>query len=223
MKLHLYQEISLLALKDEKGTFTIENLGLVLAGSIMAELLFEKRIAVSDDKKKFVELLDSSPTGDALLDECIQKIDSAKRPTRLAKWVNRIASIKRIHHRAAESLCDLGILRRTSDSVLLVFNRTVYPEVNHAPEQALLDRLERLIFSPDQEPTPRDILLVSLADASELLLRIYGRKRLNPQKERIKQIVSGEVAGKATKDLIQEIQIATIVAVTTAVTVVVTN
>ncbi|EDY84752.1 hypothetical protein VDG1235_4385 [Verrucomicrobiia bacterium DG1235] len=209
--LHLYQEITLLSLKDEKGTVSIQNLAQVLAGALVAELIVSKRISVTNDKKRFVDLIDPKPTGDALLDDCLQKLAEAKRRARLQTWVGRFAAIKRLHHKAAQSLCDRGILEQTTDKVLLVFNRTIYPEVDPKPEQKILARLENAIFSEKSKLSTEDILLVSLADASGLLDQIYTRKRLKPYRQRIKQIVEGEIAGQATREVITAIQTAIIV------------
>ncbi len=210
--LHLYQELTLLALRDDEGTVSIENLAQILAGALLAELLLKKRITLSEDQKRMVDLIDQQPTGDPILDECLDKLASAKRRAHLQTWVGRFASIKKLHHRAARSLCDLGILKQDSDKVLLIFNRTIYPEVNPQPEQQILQRLEQAIFTSKSDLSVEDVTLVSLAHASSLLTRIYGRKRLKPQRERIKQIIEGEAIGKATQEVIAAIQAAVIVA-----------
>ncbi|MBD5780369.1 GPP34 family phosphoprotein [Pelagicoccus sp. NFK12] len=209
--LHLYQEITLLALRDDKGTVAIDHLAQVLAGALAAELVLKNKISLSNDKKKFVDLQDASPTGDLLLDECLDKLSNAKRRAKLETWVSRFASIKRIHHKAAQSLCQLGILRQDTGKLLLIFNRTIYPEVDPKPESQIVERLEQAIFSSKTDLSPQDTLLVSLANASGLLSRIFGRKRIKPERKRIKQIVEGEAVGKATQQVIEAIQIAIIV------------
>lgn len=219
--LRLYQEITLLALRDDKGTVSIEFLAQVLAGALAAELALKNRIALSTDKKKWVELLDARPTGDPLLDECIAKLANAKRRARLQTWVQRFASIKKIHHKAAQSLCDRGILRKEEGKFLLVFNRTTYPELNGEPERQIIARLEQAIFAPSKDLDSRDSLLVSFAHAGQLLVPLFGRKRLKPQRDRIKQIAEGEALGRATREVIEAIQVALItitVLVTAAVT-----
>lgn len=208
--LHLYQEITLLALRDDKGTVSIQNLVQILAGALIAELILKKKISTSEDKKRVVTLIDPAPTGDPILDECIDKLATAKRNARLQTWVGRFAAIKKLQHKAALSLCELGILKQDSDKVLLIFNRTIYPEIDPKPERVILQRLERAIFTPKINLSTEDVLLVSLADASKLLENIYGRSRLKPQRARIKQIVEGEAAGQATREAILAIQTAII-------------
>lgn len=209
--LHFYQEITLLSLKDQKGTVSIQNLAQVLAGALAAELILKKKITISDDKKKIVELIDTSSTSDALLDECIEILVAAKRQAPLQTWVGRFASIKQLHHKAAQSLCDLGVLKRGSDKVLLIFNRTIYPEVDPRPEKKIIERLEKAIFTPKADLNGEDVILVSLSDAGGLLPQIFGRDRIKPQKQRIKQIIEGEAAGRATREVITAIQAAIVV------------
>ncbi|MDQ8185686.1 GPP34 family phosphoprotein [Pelagicoccus sp. SDUM812002] len=210
--LHLYQEITLLALRDEKGTVSIDHLAQVLAGALVAELVLEKKIVVSNDKKKWVDLVEPKPTGDPLLDECIEKLAKAKRRARLQTWVERFSSIKKFHHKAAQSLCDLGILERKTGKFLLVFNRRIYPENNPQPERQIIERLETAIFAPAKELSGRDALLVSLAHASKLLDQVFGHKRIKLQRARIQQIIEGEAVGKATQELIAAIQLTIITA-----------
>lgn len=211
-KLHLYQEMTLLALKDEKGTVSIANLAQILAGALVAELILDGRISVSEDRKKLVDIVNAQASGDPLLDECLEKLKTAKRRANLRTWVGRFASIKRLHHRAAQSLCELGVLKLEKEKILFVFERTVYPEVDPIPEKSIVSRLEAAVFSDAEELPPRDVVLVSLADAASLLDRLFGRKRLKPQRKRVKRIVEGDLAGKATKEVIAAIQTAVIVA-----------
>lgn len=216
-QLHIYEAITLLALKDKAGTVSIPHLAQILAGSLAAELILLDKFSVETGKKKFVDLLDTSPTGTPLLDECIEKVATAKRRAQLNRWISRFASIKRLHHRAAESLCQKGILQKSTNKVLFLFNRTVYPELDPIPEQRLINRMESAIFSDREDLSPEDVIVVSLADTVGLLDKLFGRKKLKPYKKRLKLIAEGSVAAKATREVIQAIQVA-IIASTTAAT-----
>ncbi len=209
--LHLYQEITLLALHDDKGTVANTFLAQALAGAIASELIYKKRISITNDKKRFVDLLDSSPTGDAILDECIEKLSTAKRRARLQTWVSRFAASKRLHHRAAESLCDLGVLKKTTGKVLFIFNRTIYPELDPKPERKIIQRLERAIFNAPAKLSVEDTLLVALANAAGLLNQHFDKKRIKTQKAHIKSITEGQLAAQATREAIEAIQAAIIV------------
>lgn len=213
--LFLHEEIMLLALRDEEGTIASGTMySYALGGAIVAELLLHERIGVEPtDKKKRVNVLDPTPIGEPLLDECLERIKSAKRRASLQSWVSRFANLKNLKHRVAEQLCRLGILRADADKVLLIFTRKIYPEVDPEPEQELLARLEKAIFTDSEELDTRTIVVLSLANSADLLKVAFDRKKLKARKERIKQIVNGEITGKATQQAIQAMQAAVAVAV----------
>lgn len=213
--LFLHEELMLLALRDEEGTIASGTMySFALGGAIVAELLLHERIGVEpDDKKKRVNVLDPAPIGEPLLDECLERIRSAKRRASLQDWVSRFAYLKNIRHRVAEQLCRLGILRADEDKILLIFTRKIYPEVDPEPEQELLARLEEAIFTDSEEIEARTVVALSLAHSAGLLKVAFDKKRLKARKERIKRLVNGEITGKATQEAIQAMQAAAAVAV----------
>lgn len=210
--LFLYEEIMLLALRDEQGTIATGFPEQVVAGAILAELLLEGRIAVEDTRKKLVDILDSKPTGDPIIDECLEKMSTAKRRATLQTWVSRLAGTKNLRHKAAQQLCDRRILRADEDKVLFVFKRRIYPEINPVPEKKIIDRLRNAIYNDHAKLDPRTVVLISLANGSDMLRQTFGRKEIKARKKRIEQIENGDLTGKATKEVIAACQTALIVA-----------
>ena len=145
-ELHLYEEIMLLALRDEEGTVASGAMyNYAVGGAVLAELLLEQRLCIEEPRrrKKLVTLASDAALGDELLDECLSKIVTARRRKRPEGWVSHFASIKQLKHRVAKQLCRRGILQADEDKVLLIFTRRVYPEINPKPEQRIIDRLEK--------------------------------------------------------------------------------
>ncbi len=212
--LFLHEEIMLLALRDQKGTVGSSiHLQQTIAGAVAAELLLSGRISVEDTKKKLVNLVSAKPFGDGMLDECLAKVESAKRRASLRTWVSRFSGLKNVKGRVAERLCQRGILRIDEDKVLLLFTRKIYPEVDPRPEKALVERLRKAIFTNTREIEPRTVVLLSLAHSTYVLKEVFEKKRLKERKKRIEQLVNGDLAGKATKEAIQAMQAAVMVAV----------
>jgi protein-disulfide isomerase-like protein with CxxC motif len=112
----------------------------------------------------------------------------------------------------ARQLCRRGILRADEDKVLLIFTRKIYPEVNPEPENKLIERLRRAIFTDTRDIDPRTVVLLSLANSTGLLKVVFDKKKLKGRKARIKQIVDGEITGKAATEAIQAMQAAVMVA-----------
>lgn len=212
-RLPLHEEVLLLALRDDEGTIAPGTMYQhALAGAIVAELMLRQRVtADEDDRKKRAQVIDRTPTGAPLLDECLAKM-AADKPRGLQHWVMKFSGIKNLKHRVAERLCDRGVLHEDEGTILLVFTRRIYPETDPRPEQEVVERLRRAIFTDQREVDPRTVVLLSLADAAGILKVVFDKKELKERKERIAQVVNGELMGKAAREAIQAVQAAIMVA-----------
>jgi Golgi phosphoprotein 3 len=210
--LPLYEEIMLLALRDEEGT--VQALyTFALGGAVLAELMLLGRVSVDESKKrKLARVVDSTPIGDPLLDEALGKLRDAKRAASLETWVTRFANIKQLKHRVAGTLCRKGILKASEDKVLLLFTRKIYPELDPKPERELVERMRQAIFGDSKEVDPRTVVVISIANSAGILRVTFDKKRLKARKERIERIVNGELTGKAAAQAIQSMQVAIMVA-----------
>lgn len=213
-RLPLHEEVLLLALRDEEGTIASGTMyQYAIAGAILSELMLQGRIAVDDSgRKKLATVLDPRPTGAPLLDECLDKV-AASKPKPLDHWVARFANIKNLKHRVAERLCDRGILHEDEGTILLLFTRRIYPETDSRPEQEIVERLRRAIFTDTRDIDPRTVVLVSLANSAGILKVSFDKKELKARQERLEQVINGDLVGKAAKDAIDAMQAAVMVAV----------
>ena len=207
-QLCLHEELMLLALRNRKGTVTSwTNFQYVIGGAVLAELLLEGRVAVETKrKKKYLQLTDSTPLGNTVIDECLTKVTKAKKRAQLQTWVSRFASVKKLKHKVATQLCRRGILRSDEDKVLLIFSRKISPEINPEPERRIMGRLEETIFTDTEKVEPRTAVLLSLAKSADVLKVNFDKKELKARKDRIERIIDGEVTGKATKQAIEAMQ-----------------
>lgn len=223
-KLFLYEETLLLSLKDKKGTLESGAYYLTaMGGAILAELLLSKRIEIArEKKKKFARVVNERSLGDPLLDECVQRIKQSAKRQQLQTWVSRFAHTKNLKNRVAMQLCRLGVLRSEEDKVLLFFKRRIFPEIDPKPEREIVGRLEKAIFGRGKIDS-RTVVLVAVAQSANLLKNVFEKKRLKERREQIKKITSGDVAGVATKEVIEAAQAAAAVATILAASVVTTT
>ncbi len=212
--LTLHEEILLLALKDDTGTLASgTHYQFALAGAVLAELLLNQRISVeAQKKKKFARLESSTLLGDPVLDECLNKVVSSKKRQQLQTWVSRFSGVKDLKNRVAQQLVKRGILKAEEDKVLLIFKRKLYPEFNPEPERKLIERLHEAVFTEKSDIDPRTVVLLSLANSANLLKVIFDKKELKTRKSRIEQLINGELSGQATKEAIEAMQAAIMVA-----------
>jgi len=213
--LFLHEEIMLLALRDEKGTFasgTQYSYG--LGGAILAELLLGERIGVVTPKKTpLAEPLRFDRMGDPVLDECLQKIRDARKRAALQTWVSRFVGVKKLKHRVAEGLCKRRILRAEEGKILGIFSRKLYPELDPGPEKRIIERLRRVIFGNVSDVDPHTVTLISLAHHTGLLKVVFDKKKLKERKAKIEKIMNGDLTAKATRQAIEAMQTAVLVAV----------
>ncbi len=212
---HIYEEILMLALRDKEGTlFFGVNYQQALAGALLAELLLKNKIEIEySGKKKFVKVVDRKSTGDSLLDECIEKIANTKRRARIENWVQRFANVSKLKHRAAQNLCRKGILKMEESKVMFIFSRKIYPEVDPRPEKRLLTKLDKAIFSNSKEIDPETVILIAICNSTGILRHLFDKTKLRANKNRIKELTSGNLIGKATKEAVEAMQAAIMVAV----------
>ena len=137
--IHLHEEVMLLALRDKEGTVAAGAMyQYAIGGAILAELLLNQHIrAVESGKKTLAKVVNPSPIGDPLLDECLSLIRNSKKTRTLQHWVSCFAGVKKLPHRVAEQLCRRGILRADEGKVLLIFNRkkTYNKKIQHQDKQ----------------------------------------------------------------------------------------
>lgn len=212
--LHLHEQVLLLALRNDKGTVAGGVMHQQAAGgAILAELILEGRLRVeTEGRSTWAVVSNRASTGDAILDECLRRVSESKRRGTLRTWVQRFGAVKQLKHRAAAALVDKGVLREEEDTVLLLFTRRIYPELDPAYERLIIERLERAIYSDTASVDPSTTVLVGLAHHAGLLKANLDKTRLKARKDRIKSITAGDAIGKATKQAIEAVQAAMIVA-----------
>jgi hypothetical protein len=214
-RLYLYEEILLLALHDDKGTVHFgASFEQAAAGAILAELLLIGRLTAEGDKAKArISVADPTPTGDALLDECLDRVTTDPKHRKALHWITRFAAIKRLKHRTAERLVDRHVLRSEQDKVLFVFGRTRYPEADSRPERELTHRIKTVVLGSSATVEPRTVALVALAKYTGLLTRILDRRTIRENEERISALISGNIAAQSARQAIEALQAAIMVAV----------
>lgn len=215
--LSLHEAALLLALRDEKGTVASGPMyQYALGGGILAELILGGRFAVdSEGRKDWLRVASSRKTGDPVLDECLDAVGIAPRRKTVQTWVTKFSRLKRLKHRIAERLCDRGVLRKAQGKVLFLFNRTVYPEVDHGPEGRLVERIRKAVLSDDGQLDPTLVVIIALAHHTDLLKGTLTRKEIRARKARLKEIENGDVVGKAVKGAVDALRAAIMVAAIT--------
>ena len=203
--LRFAEEIMLLLLEDEGKRFLNvpdSSLRYALAGGVLMDLAMEDRI--DTDLEKLI-LVDPTPLGDDLLDPVLADIAAATGPHDARHWVERAASRAfEIREAAMERLIARGILERRENRFLWMFPSRRYPPVDGEAELEVKLRIMEVLFA-DVVPTPRDVVIICLADACGIFTELLSGEDLREARPRIELVRTMDLIGRAVMAAIRDI------------------
>ena len=212
--MNLAEEFALLAY-GEDGTPETDSMHLDngLGGALLLELALSGRVEVADKK---VLVRDHTPTGDALVDQALARIEADPKLRKPTHWVTKFA--KDARKLTLDRLVADEVLVREQDKVLFVFNRTKYPTptgLETPAETEARQRLRAAVAAPGAVE-PRTGALCALVAATDLDRKVFRDLDRKQVKARLKEISAGDWAATAVKKAIEDIQTAILVAIVAA-------
>ena len=206
MMLTVPESLFLLSRKNETGQQQGQFTSYAFAGAALADLLLMQRVVPDAEKPKHLNITDTSPTGNAFLDDvlgCMSKKGSGKSAQ---SYVSAIAMKSKLLNTLADGLVERGVVSEDKKS-FLVFSWNHYPEANPEIEAELVGRLSAILFE-DKAPEARDCVIIALAERTGLLPKNFDKAMLKTHKARVKSIAAGEAGlTKPTLDAITAIQV----------------
>jgi golgi phosphoprotein 3 len=197
--LTLADEIIVLMLRDDTGAIKparAASANIAIAGGLLMELALLGRI---DTDLTSLFIVDPNPVGDELLDHVLREI--AAQPVKQSSmwWINQLG----VHGGDLSGtvlgrLVEAGILREEDRQFLWVLSRRAYPKNSGREEREAKARLMSVIFE-DVVPTPRDTLLLSLADSTGVLEDMLSSGEIDKVSARIAQVVALEEIGRSVR------------------------
>lgn len=203
MMLSLAEEIVLLTLDDETGR-SIGRQGIAasiaLAGAVLMELALAGRVDPDRDR---LELLDASPTGDAVLDAGLVMLRDAYDSRGALMLLAREET--GLRPAVLSTLTERGLLRRVDGRVLLVFPERLYLKPEDRPEpREVRARLIRSVET-DDIPDPRESLLLGLARATALLPLLLPPELLAARQDRIALLGQIEALNRSVSETVGDL------------------
>ena len=200
------EEIVLLALDDKKGKFVdLPPLALdqALAGAVLLELAFQNRI---DTDLSHLTLVSDKPTGDKMLDPVLKEIATAKDKKDAKFWVGIISSDgEKIRDDALARLVERGVLKREEKKILWVIPGRRYPMIQNQEEEEVRKRIRHVVVE-GAIPSPRDVVIISLASACQLLRTVFTDSDLLKYSPRIAEVAKMDLIGQAVSKSVAEVQ-----------------
>lgn len=204
--LSLAEELYLLALDEKRGTrrsmvaFTFDY---VVAGALLMELALLNRV---DADLKTVNVVDATPTGNPLLDTALREVAAAKQAEPPTYWLKSLAyQAEQMEESVVQSLIEKGLLQREERKLLWVFSKPHYTLLDRSEVKDVRTRLRELILS-NEIPTPRDVVLVSIAHACGVLTELFTDTERQQAQQRIDILARLDLIGQEMDACIREIQ-----------------
>ena len=200
------EEIMLLMLDDD-GLFLPIRGGAVehvLVGAVLMDLAFANRIDTDPER---LLVIDSTPTGNPLLDGPLERMASAAGTMNTKEWVEVLAREQAadIRQQAMNGLIERGILEAKDEKFLWVFRSRRYPTIDGRVEREVKLRMEDVLLSNDM-PDPRDVALICLVDACDILSDIFSEREMERAQPRIEQLRVMDLIGREVGSVIADIE-----------------
>ena len=210
--LTFHEEIMVLLLHDENGTFLPVNehtLNSALTGAVLMDLAFANRIDTDPDR---LTVIDPSPTGDPLLDRILARMAAEKSATNARTWIETLSAdeasadpAETIREAALTRLVERGVLERREEKFLWVFRSRRYPTIDGKVEQEAKKRIADVLFT-DEVPDPRDVALICLVDACNILQTIFSKREIDRVQPRLEQLRKMDLIGREMASAIADIE-----------------
>lgn len=165
--LTLLEEVLLVGLKDKEGylSFWNDNISYCLRGLILIELALRNKIRMVNDpaRKRFelaerlVEVVDSTQTGETLLDEALKLMKNDTDNLSVLNWIDLLSGetwnlmkinyqLKQVRERLAKGLVDKGVLR-TEHKNFLLFDMATHPINDPLPKKKITEKILMFLTS----------------------------------------------------------------------------
>jgi golgi phosphoprotein 3 len=204
-KLSIAEEFLLLSLDDEKGVVCNQpfmGLEFGLAGAVLMELSLMGRLKAD---QKCLTVLDDTPANNPIFDDALAMINQHDTQEEAKYWVWKLGiHIQEIKEYFINHLIDLGILKREEKNFLWIYKRLSYPMIDDQEEREVKERIRSVVLD-DEEPLPRDKVLISLICSCNLTGQIFSKDELENAEYKIEKLAKRDVIGQAVYEAIYQI------------------
>lgn len=201
------EETCLLLLDEKSGELLPIHpniLECALVGAVLVDLAFAYRI---DTDPKTLTVNDRTPTGEAILDRILARIVDHPETADTSTWIKMLSADEAagLQTEVLDRLVERGILERREKKTLLGRRSRRYGTTDGEAAREVKQRIRALILS-DEIPDPRDVALLSLLDACNILPDIFPGGEVKNAGARIKQLRNMDLVGRDVVGAVAEIE-----------------
>ena len=200
------EELILLLTDEDGGLLPIQKdaLDCALAGAVLMDLAFAWRI---DTDQRALVVNDCTPTGNPVLDRILARIAARAETADTRTWIRDLSvdEADAIREQALAGFVERGVLRRQDGKFPWIFHSRRHPAADGKAVRALGLRIGTVLHS-DDIPDPRDIALISLLDACDILPDLYRAREIERCRPRIEQLRKMDLIGREVAGAIADIE-----------------
>lgn len=194
--LTLPEELMLLALDDQQGTVVPnarEPLQMGLASAILTELTLTGKLRF--DGQQNVIVANPAPTGDALLDETLDRIARTAPPRPALYWLQTLpGQLRDMEGRLIQRLVQRGALRVEESRRMIFLKETRFPQGVAGFEHNIKNRLREVVLH-NAPPDERTLALIGLIKMTNLIETVFPFTEWDQARRRIDELTSPQFAG----------------------------
>lgn len=192
------EDVLILLLDPETGRLShqleVQSVHNAISGSLLMELALRNRI---DTDLRGLFVVNSASLNDHLLDWALTKIIDNGQPRTSEYWVHFFAADhESIIDTLINRLIERGVLLRNRNRLLRFDGRYSFVPDRTDPDGDIRMRVARILTS-DEIPSPREIMVISLANACDLWLGLMDESSLVYFESKINQIAKLDLIGQA--------------------------
>lgn len=196
------EEFILLLLKDDTGFIAPIpewRMSCALVGAVLLDLSFRNRI---DADLEALTVIDSTPTGDELLDPTLAVIAAESERRTPRNWVERLAfDAKDLEEQVFGRLVRRGILEHDDAGFWSLSGKVArsgrYPVMDGALGEEVRTRILRVLLDETEIPDPHDVTIIALVRACAGFRAMLTSEEFEAADERIELIAGMDLFGRA--------------------------
>ncbi|MYD43404.1 MAG: cytochrome P450 [Gammaproteobacteria bacterium] len=205
--LSIVEELALMLLKDEDGSVVALSpnwhMWCGFAGAILLELSFKQRI---DADVTGLRVLDTTPTGNALVDPALALIAQADKVHVPQYWIEKLAMDgDELIDKVLEQLVEAGILFEDHAGFWSLTDKVrsegFYPLAGDEGNEEVRVRIRNCVLGNDL-PYPKDVTLIALLRACDAFKTFLTLDEYELAEERIQLLAGLDLFGKAILDVV---------------------
>ena len=204
----LTEELILLMLDERIGYIEMGpgwGFSCVMAGAVLADLALGRR---TDSDLENLHLIDSTPTGETLLDQTLKEISELQGTRDMQYWIERIAGRSdEIVVAAFDRLKDKGVLDYQNGGFWAlsrsVSRSGIYPTSGDESLQESKARVMGVILN-DVIPDPRDAILVALMHTVGGFKQVFSPEEFQERLDRIEFVAKLDLIGRTVAHAVSD-------------------